>query len=132
MKKITITIITLFFATQIFAQNYTDTTLAKQYYELGTKYYNEWNLDSSIIFYQKAADIYKQIAEENNDTLMWEKHVWCLYDLSHNLTSLYDFENSINILDSALAICFNYLGVNHKYVAKIYKGFGMVYYTNSN
>ena len=53
MKKITITIIAILCVTQIFAQNYSDTIKAKQYYKLGDKYYNENSLDSSTFYYQK-------------------------------------------------------------------------------
>ena len=128
MKKITIIIITLLFVSQIFGQNISaDTTFAKQYYALGDKYYDNSNLDSSSVFYQKAADIYKQIAITNNDTLMWEKYVGCLYDVSWNLSSQYKFINSINVLDTAIIICLKYFGENHKQTTKIYDGYANLY-----
>lgn len=48
-----------------------DTTLARQYYELGVEYYNKQNLDSSSYYYNKAADMYKKVAEKTNDTLFF-------------------------------------------------------------
>ena len=111
----------------IFAQNYSDTIEAKKYYALSDKYYNDWDLDSSNIYYRKAADVYKQIAENNNDTLMWAKYVRCLYNVSWNLSLQSKFDNSINILDTALIICLKYLGENHKQTAILYSGFGNVY-----
>jgi len=104
-----------------------DTVSAKQYYLLGDKYYEDWNIDSSSIYYLKAANIYKQIAEKNNDTLMWEKHIRCLYDVSWNLKSQSQFERSIYLLDSALNLCLNYLKEKHLLTATLYVGYGNVY-----
>ena len=104
-----------------------DTISAKQYYMLGDKYYEDWNIDSSSIYYLKAANVYKQIAEKNKDTLMWEKHIRCLYDVSWNLKSQSQFESTINLLDSALNLCLNYLEEKHLLTATLYVGYGNVY-----
>ncbi len=128
LKFILIFSITQILFGNIKAQNITENIiLAKKYYALGDKYYSKNKLDSSNIFYQKSADIYKQIAEENNDTLKWEKYVRSLYDISWNLTSLSKFEKSINILDTALINCKKYLGEEHKQTANIYYGFGEIF-----
>ncbi len=111
-----------------FAQKITaDTSLAKQYYILADDYYYSENLDSSNIYYQKAADIYKKIAETNSDTTMWEKHVKLMYYISWNLTSQSQFKRSIEILDTTLFIALKYLGKNSKQTANIYAGLGNVY-----
>ena len=90
---LSILLILLFKIPTINAQiNTADTTLAKNYYLLGDKYYSTQDIDSSNIYYQKAADVCREIAAENNDTLMWAKYVECLYSISWNLTSQSKFE----------------------------------------
>ncbi len=71
-----VVVLALFFMVRVGVAQHTllDTTLAKKYYELGDKYYSSQDLDSSNIYYQKAADVFKQIAKQNNDNLMWAKH----------------------------------------------------------
>ena len=105
-----------------------DTVLAKAYYKLGDKHYDNNNLDSSNYYYQKTADIYKNIAQKNNDKLMWAKYIKLMYYVSLNLTSQNKFDKSINILDSALSVCKKYLGEKHKQLASIYSGYGEVYH----
>jgi tetratricopeptide (TPR) repeat protein len=127
LRIISITSIMLIMVQISFSQNtIADTIVAKEYFALGDKYYGQ-NTDSSTFYYQKAADIYKQIAEKNKDTLMWQKHIRCLYDASWNLTAQLQFENSLNILDTALIIALKYLGNCNKQTANIYDGLGNVY-----
>ncbi len=131
-KTISTILLLIIITVHTFAQNITtDTTLAKQYYALGDKYYYESNIDSSTFYYQKAADVYKKVAQVNNDTLMWAKHIRCIYDVSLNYTFLSNFDLSISILDTALIVCNKYLGYFHKQTANVCESFGTVYYNKS-
>ncbi|MCD4792545.1 MAG: CHAT domain-containing protein [Bacteroidales bacterium] len=110
------------------AQNITtETTLANKFFVLGDKFYNQNCLDSSNIYYQKAAEIYKIAAQKNNDTLMWKKHIQLMYYVAWNLTSLSEFNNSINVSNKILSVSLKYLGENHKQTVDIYNGLANVY-----
>jgi len=104
-----------------------DVTLAKNCYAFGDAFYSRQLTDNSTFYYQKAADIYKQIAIESGDTVMWENHVRCLYDVSWNLTSQSEFEKSRTILDTAIHISLKQLGTFNKQTANIYAGLASVF-----
>jgi len=113
---------------QCFSQDYSlDTTLALKYYKLGDKFFSAYQLDSSTSYYKKAAEVYKQFAERDKETLMYEKHVSCLYNISRNYISQAKYSNSIELLDSSLTLSLKYLGEKNKQTANIYYGFGAVY-----
>ncbi|MCF6367194.1 MAG: CHAT domain-containing protein [Bacteroidales bacterium] len=121
----------IFISSSTNAQNYSDTVSAEQYYALGDKYYKLQKLDSSNIFYQKAADIYKQTAVKNNDTLKWLEYVKLRYYIAWNLSSLSDFDNSVDVLKDALKKSLKHLTKNHIVNAKLYNGLGRAYYRKS-
>jgi len=67
MKKITITIISIFFASQIFAQNITaDTTLANKYYSSAKTYLDANKLDSAKFNAENAQLLYIKHLGENS------------------------------------------------------------------
>ncbi len=107
----------------------TDTTLAKKYFVLADKYYSSGNLDSSSIYYQNAADIYKPIALKTNDPGVWRKFINCLNRISNNLTSQYRLDEAQKLLDTALVYSLKYLHEKNLETANLLNGLGTVYGT---
>ncbi len=52
-----------------------DTALAEQYFAKGDEFYDSMDLKLSNDYYQKAADIFKNIALIDDDKKMWERYV---------------------------------------------------------
>ena len=109
------------------AQSSADTVQAKNLRALGNKYYNEEALDSSTWYYQKAAQIFRSIAEIKRDTVMWGKYIRCLYDVSMNLSIQFKSDQSKSTLDSALILSMKYFGNKHRQTALIYGAYGAMY-----
>ncbi len=130
MRLISIFLLTanIFFATHmIYAQN-SLSLAAEKYTSIGDKFYKEQAVDSSNIYYQKAADIYKKIAIKNSDTLKWANYLKLKYYIAWNLISISDFDKSVEILNEALKISLKYLTENSSQTAQIYNGLGRAYY----
>ncbi len=107
-----------------YGQTYADTIQANKFCKLADKYCYEFSLDSSTIYYRKAADIYKSIAEIQKDTTIWHMYLECLSVISTNFSQQYKYSDSKNTLDSALAISLKIFGSSHKQTALIYHCYG--------
>ena len=110
-----------------YGQTYADTIQANKFCKLADKYCYEFSLDSSTIYYRKAADIYKSIAEIQKDTTIWHMYLECLSVISTNFSQQYKYSDSKNTLDSALAISLKIFGSSHKQTALIYHCYGILY-----
>jgi CHAT domain-containing protein len=104
-----------------------DSTLAIEYRAAGDSLYYEWDLSGSTQYYQKAAEIYKRIAQTTNDPMMHEKYASCLYDVAWNYLSVMDLERCLNVLDTALAYAMIHFGENNSVTATLYNGYGCLY-----
>ncbi len=110
------------------AQTNSDTIQARKFRALADKYSNKLSFDSSTICYRKAANIYIHLAEIQKDTLMWREYLGCLGAISTNFSQQYQFENSKNVLDSALTVSLGVFGDKHIQTALVYHNFGILYY----
>ena len=116
-----------FSSPNINAQSSADTIQARKYQAIGDKYYNEELLDSSTCYYQKAANVYKVIAEARGDTVLWGEYLTCLCNISRNSSFLFKLDNSKQTLDTALTISLKLFGKDHRLTALIYGGYGQLY-----
>jgi len=126
LKIVIITSLSVLICQLSSAQNYSDTILAKEYYALGDKFYGK-NTDSSTIYYQNAANVYREVASSKNDTFLWGKYVRCMYDVAWNLTNQSEFDSALRELNETLKVCEKTLPENHIQKANIYNGLGRVY-----
>ena len=110
------------------AQTYADTIQARKYQVLAEKYCNEFSLDSSTVYYRKAANIYKSIAETQNNTLIYVEYLSCLNFISSNFSQQYQLDASKNTLDSALTISLGIFGGEHQQTALVYHNFAILNY----
>ena len=118
----------VFICENTYAQTSGDTIQANKFRKLADKYGNEVSLDSSTIYYRKAANIYKSIAENQIDTLMFGEYLACLDSISFNYSNQFKFEDSKNTLDSALNIAINFFGLEHPHTAAVYHNYGVLYH----
>lgn len=110
------------------AQTYSDTIQANKFIKLAEKYSNKLSFDSSTVYLRKAAYIYKSVAENQKDTVSWGEYLGCLGTISTNFTQQYQFEDSKNVLDSALTVSLGVFGDKHIQTALVYHNFGILYY----
>jgi tetratricopeptide (TPR) repeat protein len=113
------------------AQTTLDTIQARKFVLLADKYAKELSLDSSAIYYRKAAHIYKSIATTKKDTLMVSKYLECLCSISAIFSQESKFVDSKNTLDSALTISLKNFGNEHLQTARVYHYYGTLYYYES-
>ena len=92
------------------AQTYSDTIQANKFIKLAEKYSNKLSFDSSTVYLRKAAYIYKSVAENQKDTVSWGEYLGCLGTICTNFTQQYQFEDSKNVLDSALTVSLGVFG----------------------
>ncbi len=106
---------------------YNDTVIAGKYLTIGDIFYNKKQIDSSTFFYQKAGDIYKNLAVDNNDNLMWKKHIKCLYYIGLNFKIQNNYNNAQKKFKQSLNLTNKYLDSISVLASHIYNALGDLY-----
>ena len=73
-----------------------DTTIARSRIAKAVEYRNSFKYDSSSICYEKARQIYHELAERNNPDL-WGKVVHCMNEIGYNHRHLGTYEQGMKI-----------------------------------
>lgn len=115
------------FALDISEQSITDTVRANEWMQQARELAEKSEFDSSIFYCEKAVDIYQQLSEQSDDSVMCQKLVESLAELGKIYQKQKDFEKALDHLNQALQIALQSFGQHHFFTANIYQKVGNVY-----
>lgn len=104
-----------------------DTTQAPQLMLKAESLTRDARYDSARAYYEKAAIIYKQQLDMQDDSLSWVRYVKCLIKIGNNYRLLGRYEKAIGYADSAVTISILHLNFLHPAVAAGYSLIGWVW-----
>ncbi|QHT70238.1 CHAT domain-containing protein [Rhodocytophaga rosea] len=122
MKTIVLSIFFLLFATASFAQKKqfsADTTLAKNWYERAQDLQKKGRYDSSMVFYDQAAAVYKKYQ-------LWKRYIDCNYKLSRCLISQGKYDQAQQKATEVMQESQQKLGPDHPLEADAYHSMALV------
>jgi len=104
-----------------------DTTLANRDFAKGEKLAKEAKYDSSNFYFEQASVIYENLAQQIDQSQLWEKYVKCYNNMGENLRRKGEYENAMAYLNKALDIGESKLGETNISVAASYHNTGIIY-----
>lgn len=125
IKNTWLIIILLLLSKISFAQNLTsDTTLANNYFEKATAFYNTKNYDSAIVYFEKASTIYQEQEE-------WRKYLQSETKHGECYQKQWQLDNAISIIKPAIEKVLLNINENNIIVANTFHILGLQYYFKS-
>ena len=104
-----------------------DTTIAKEYFDIGNSFVKKSKNDSSIIFFKKSLDIYENLTKQFDQPGLWLKYVQTLNYVGYNLCYMAQYDESKLYLEKAKDLCFEKLGKDNKTAAQNFQAQGIFY-----
>jgi CHAT domain-containing protein/tetratricopeptide (TPR) repeat protein len=98
-----------------------DSTLADSYKSKADSLFKSSQYDSSLIYYDKAAVIYKE--QEN-----WENYIYCYYEHGNCLFRKGEYESAVKIFKDCKALILEKLNEKHIIMIQVLNGLGNSYY----
>ncbi|MEJ2627177.1 MAG: CHAT domain-containing protein [bacterium] len=109
-----------------------DTAFATTYISRGKVLLDDAQYDSSIYFFRKAREIYKQALNKVEEQSLWKNYILCLTYIGKNYVRQMRFNPAYETLHQALDLGREKLGENHIRVAFVYKELAGLYYRQSD
>ncbi|TPN87623.1 CHAT domain-containing protein [Aquimarina algicola] len=119
-KHITILLLSMFTSVCVWSQTAQDTLVASQYFATADSLLTERKHDESIVFFEKALQIYQKHK-------VWERVAGCYNKISKNYIRSRDYEKSFFYANRALEICENNIDKVSKEEAIAHNNLGAFY-----
>lgn len=104
-----------------------DTSLANKYYTIAEGFFKSDQCDSSNLYFEKAAKIYKKAAERDNNKRIWSRYVNCYNRISHNYWRNLQYKEAMVSVTHALQTGKEKLGEINSEVAKSCRYLGNIF-----
>ncbi len=119
-----ISIILCFFNILLFAQSTTDSTLANQYFAKAKKFSENAQFDSSTTYFQKALELYQEIANQSKSQLIWEQYIECQNNIGYNALRQGKYDHALEIYKEALETGLAQLSPQKVIIGETYRSIG--------
>jgi CHAT domain-containing protein/Tfp pilus assembly protein PilF len=127
-KAIFILIILILCSVFSYGQNITsDTTLANTYKNKADQFNINRKRDSSVIYYQKASEIYWRYYEIENKIILLQRYLHCQSNLSYDLAFLGKNKEAFTIANNSVKLCENNQANTKELFARSYLAMAFCY-----
>ena len=105
-----------------------DSSVAHHYFAQARAFTQTGQYDSSIVYFQKAAEVYKNLSTREKIIPFSERYLKCLNEIGNNLRNNGEYDQALEVLKQALNFGLTTLTHDHSEVANTINYLGAVYY----